>query len=938
MNDPPSLVKPKRLSSQTVGYMPSSRMRVIDDFIAHLAPNTAVDSLLSDTGPLRSCLNGSSAAEREFATRAALTSQRVWEWLLELNEWNWPKHGGPAGFEKPSGTRRKLFVQVTNPEADSKEYIGSLLIEDVARYEMRIEEIHRDMDALAVEEIKGHVLTDHIMPLSRPTTPSLGINRLGALSLHNYNKMEDLTAVITAIVVQTLPNMAKLSSLLNIWGIRLDVLRHTPSLLLAIERAEGLLQANWEFISPSTDNEPQEGVRLAIRHDLTLSRDSFEARRRRLAKAISKPGGSLDHMLDCLEGLADTLPDEWLDRMGAVEQGYGEWVAACERKIREAEWVKTIKSRESSRSPPLVGSSRTETRHPKPGAFPSIDVGADAITLPVPLNSLQAGREPAKRDVVTQQRSQPTGGLQYSSSDIGSSSSETDSFEYTQTNAPPSLSKLESLSSSDGAEEDNSSLFPILPLVMAKDDSASDEDEFEGGTSLSYHADPNRFEDAGAPIHDHEGDVDLPPLRNSSRRNSSESQTSTVVHAASRYFDDFSDLPEVPASPVVPKSRLREAEYAMEASPPSSPPLSQSTTRESSATLPDSPMISAIPEDYDMFKSSMGSSFLDEYDDSFSTTEVTRVGMRRESTGDQQLRAQICQIIESIPAKIKLSTEPPAINLNPPDLQLPRLKRKPSMDPFKRNNSALSTRTVTPSFTLSPAKYSRPRPHRGQQEIKVYHLSRSTGEAPIKLFIRCVGEHGERVMVRVGGGWADLSEYLKEYASHHGRRSSGRDKAKVEVHDLQRGSTPQMSSFGSSPPSRPASVAAERPPLTPLNVRKTRRSVGAVNSEAPRLLRPKTPAPSTLLTQETPPSGGSGRSRSSSRLSWVEDDSSFLGLAGPTGRKIEMSEENKAWVESMKERVRIASGEMKLPPTLEEKKRFGELGKVGGTKRLFRKR
>jgi hypothetical protein len=49
-----------------------------------------------------------------------------------------------------------------------------------------------------------------------------------------------------------------------------------------------------------------------------------------------------------------------------------------------------------------------------------------------------------------------------------------------------------------------------------------------------------------------------------------------------------------------------------------------------------------------------------------------------------------------------------------------------------------------------------------------------------------------------------------------------------------------------------------------------------------------------------------------------------------------MSEENKAWVESVKEKVRQVSGERRIPPP-EERNRFGELGRVGGTKRLFRK-
>jgi len=85
------------------------------------------------------------------------------------------------------------------------------------------------------------------------------------------------------------------------------------------------------------------------------------------------------------------------------------------------------------------------------------------------------------------------------------------------------------------------------------------------------------------------------------------------------------------------------------------------------------------------------------------------------------------------------------------------------------------------------------------------------------------------------------------------------------------------------------------------------------------------------------------RSRSSSRLSWKEEDSSFLGLAGPLGKKAELSDEGKAWVESVKEKVRMASGERKIsnppppPPDEYNRNKFGELGRVGGTKRLFRR-
>jgi hypothetical protein len=78
-------------------------------------------------------------------------------------------------------------------------------------------------------------------------------------------------------------------------------------------------------------------------------------------------------------------------------------------------------------------------------------------------------------------------------------------------------------------------------------------------------------------------------------------------------------------------------------------------------------------------------------------------------------------------------------------------------------------------------------------------------------------------------------------------------------------------------------------------------------------------------------------------LSWTDEDSS-LGLAGPKSKKVVISEKDQEWVESMKEKVRLASAEKERRnrerETMKESQRktsFGEMDKIGGTKRLFRK-
>jgi hypothetical protein len=123
---------------------------------------------------------------------------------------------------------------------------------------------------------------------------------------------------------------------------------------------------------------------------------------------------------------------------------------------------------------------------------------------------------------------------------------------------------------------------------------------------------------------------------------------------------------------------------------------------------------------------------------------------------------------------------------------------------------------------------------------------------------------------------------------------------------------------------------------------------------------------------------------------WIEDDEAPggagvdavtpppLGMAGPRAKQIRMSEESRAWVQSVTEKVRIASGERRvsssagagvgagflgpsafasgvlgggaagpaaggLEASLMDRPAgangvvFGEMGKVGSTKRVFRK-
>lgn len=246
-------------------------------------------------------------------------------------------------------------------------------------------------------------------------------------------------------------------------------------------------------------------------------------------------------------------------------------------------------------------------------------------------------------------------------------------------------------------------------------------------------------------------------------------------------------------------------------------------------------------------------------------------------------------------------------------------------------------------------------------DIKLYHLHRTDGQAPIKLYIRLVGEKGERVMVRVGGGWADLAEYLKEYATHHGSKRRVVSEGRIEIQDF--GAAAQHHSLHparSVSSLRTASPAPGSRPGSPHTGNRSR-SASAMGfncrAESPFSRRAESPSPAsphrvamrgghngttkdlpitpTLtmfqpLTYQrpsglSPPTGsrpssrpGSSHStagvirRSASRLSFSSAFDSGemgglidpgppkpLGLAGPKGKNNEISPENQAWVEGM---------------------------------------
>ncbi|KAL1987135.1 hypothetical protein VTN96DRAFT_4741 [Rasamsonia emersonii] len=315
---------------------------------------------------------------------------------------------------------------------------------------------------------------------------------------------------------------------------------------------------------------------------------------------------------------------------------------------------------------------------------------------------------------------------------------------------------------------------------------------------------------------------------------------------------------------------------------------------------------------------------------SFSMDDESFAMMKPFSETDEQLQEKINSILTSIPARIRLSSTP-AYDSDQrstiSSISASKRERLGSRSPF---STPSRSSTPTPSLTLAPAA-SRPRrthAHTNEEKtVRVYHLHQPGKTAPTKLFVRSVGEDGERVMVRVGGGWADLGEYLREYVHHHGRRAVS--SSRVEVQDLPTQGSPAMSSPGSTltpstdngrstPLSRPASVMSNRPSSS-LSVHKRRPSKAAsdigelTNEHTPSESDPSSRRLSVASMNSVSFSVAGDGANGHSPYTGSSRHSTPLGLAGPTprSRRMSMSPESEAWVEGVIGQARRTSSSAK---------------------------
>jgi hypothetical protein len=953
-----------------------------------------------------SCIDSLTAAERDLGARVAKAAQRLKSWCSEIEQWGWT-----GSFEQPSQEyrekrRRSLERRIREHVGDADltnqlpplEYWGSLLSVEVESHEARLDDISEEMLKLDVEELKEHVLDMHPSGRSRPSSAGYEATR------QNYKPMDDFSFLITQTLLSALPHHAQLKDRLSTWTARISTLREVPQYVEDLTTTQKAMRLGWDAIDPPADNSDAAFAQWKEAVDTIASV---------LGNKVSALGKRLDMMLDTLEGRDDCIPDSWIDQFEGIEADYGKWTHESRRKVMDLDvrrrnsvtgtnmpemhpnHGRTVLS--NIDLPPAREPDHTSTRNADP--LPTLEAvaqrptgtnglssvtNATTVQLSTAPNGVDASRktedvakplglvsaaQSSNSETAVEHLHSPIASFKTGAPRAPNHAVESPASATTPSKKPWFISETAPLTSSDGQSDKTTgpastaetetleiphtthalkavSIMYEEILEPASPD-LDEESEFEEGETIVH----NELEDsteAASPVRA----VSEPLIIESQH---ADGKTAEVVRFRRKPVNPIIITTDGSHSathepPQTPRSRRNSnssisSEMSIESSPPSlmedSPSVRNAVSRPLRAPRPE---LNAAMAKRRPIKS------LNDNEIASAPWPPTQFSQKQSA---EDLERKISDILTTIPAHIRLTSGP---GIDSPEVKPRGITAKGSRTYLRAARSVSGLKS--PELTLSPAKNDFDNGASGRRsaattrsdnDIKLYHLTQPGKDQPIKLFIRRVGENGERVMVRVGGGWADLGEYLRQYAEHHGRRTASDGKFEIlglEVKNTDSMNSPTRPESGMSRQDRRASSG--RPPLSPLTT-PTKTAVPGISTDDA-----VPPMPSFVSTPGVKDEA-SVPSTNSSQRSWTGDEA---GLAGPKTKKLDLSGEKLEWIEGMMKQARTVSGHVitgsNSPFQRDEradsrsesrsdsraggkKPEFSDLGKVGGTKRIFLK-
>lgn len=772
-------------------------IRELDPLLANLSPDSTLKALrATETIPggaaqdaLTSSIVDASSTEREIGIRAAFAAQKLREWRTEVTEWKWPNKRERAlgvGFSPPA-----------NADTSNVEYLGSLPIDLVDQYEDRLGEIRDDLDSLGIEEIKDHVLEAHVPANNKKSAESLNIRPIGVRT--SYGRMRDFTALITATVIQALPDLAKLNILLDEWDTRLKVLRSLPKFRFGLAAVQsGLQSAIQELRDPE------------LARNITDA--TYEHKKLWLGEQVADLGRRTDQLLDILEGQEDSLPQIWIDRLEKVELDYATWVVDAQQRA-----LKNKLSPSQNSTPEKNTTNEQESITPS-NSVKSPQAALDTETSPASQHSVE--QVPSDRDVsyspgleqnskvkrkpsltiaLPESRGHRREASKVSVADSNFSAfsdiSNAEIIDVTRTSVLPSP-KINVVESPLKANGEGSIWFGVKPTMKSRE--APRPPMLQRASTTSIEVVPNHqlkrvlltrsaswdmlsnMPESPAPstptkalqqLTGHESPQNKPRIED---LGTTSNLLKPLIHS-----QDPTPLPSPSSSLLVEPLQVRNKPADL--TPITLPSLPRRSSKRNTilnvgASSPLTPISSAgsVTPVVEQGSETISRKI------SRAPTEQTTPKHKKTASLDDKIQ----DLLTSLPTKIRLAKDNDSSSLTQTS-----------------SNSSTRASTPTPALTLSAVRNepSSRRSSVGDSEIRLYHLTRA-GQArdapPVKLFVRTVGD-GNRVMVRVGGGWADLGEYLKEYSLHHGSRTTGEGQLEIASFPVS-GKRDSVNSTGSS--------------------------------------------------------------------------------------------------------------------------------------------
>jgi len=854
---PHNLQIPSRSPSRSPIKEPQFAAQELDPLLGNLSPDAILRALrATETIPggaaqdaLTKSIADATPAEREMGIRAAFAAQKLREYLGEVAQWEWPQKRDRAlgaGFVPPCEQETALSG------SNKSEYRGCLRIALAEKYERRIEEIRDGLESLEIEEIKDHVLEAHVPVRSTPDAPKFDGRRV------SYGRMRDFTALITATVIQALPELAKLNILLETWDVRLRVLHQLPALLDILETTKSGVEVALEML-----RDPGQSS--------LITEESVEAMKAELGGKVSDLGGRIDRLLDMLEGQEDSLPQLWIDSLEKIEVDYAAWVVDAEQMIMKNKLARSCGMDGSESGAATVQESPTPSPDQMPEHLddPPIERQAGSPTAPAFVSTIIMDMEEQEEHRADTAQRKPALKIDLPHTRHKRNISRISIAEST-------FSAFSDISNAEIVEAKSTQVLPSPKINLVDNPFRASRDDLGrfgyGSGQFQQGLMPGMLQRAST------ASIEVIPR----------DQLKRVVLKRSLSHDMLARVPYSPEStPAKALEQLTGAELGVQTPP---------------ADLGDFPTL--LQPDIDPHVSTAQSSPLSMTEplrEPNKTDEVApplpRKSSRRGSVGTNRLISPVTPTISTVDQARKANEEAPQSGTRPgshlengyPPIKaslpaetleqkikdiltsLPaniRLAKDGDSPNSTRGSSERSTRasTPTPSLTLSPVKSGQPsrRNATGDSDIRVYHLTRS-GQArdapPVKLFVRAVGEDGQRVMVRVGGGWADLGEYLREYSAHHGRRSIA--EGRLELASFPRSGQKETigsSSGGAVPPAKGGNgvVHAHRKSRSPSALQSTFDPgfpPDSKNARARSLPRVRSPEPNLVNLRDgaTPP-------------------------------------------------------------------------------------